>query len=191
MKLSKRFAALGLSLVMVLALAACGDDAADATPTPGGSNTDAPASAKSFQFYGKFDEGDGANASMLNAAFLLNLNEDGTAVASLSHYSKGGVLSFFHSHIAGLRLLEPGWRRFSVRPVPGGGITWAQSELESVSGLIRVHWELRDGEIVVEVTVPPRSTAEICLPASDPVDVGPGVHTLRAAYAGTTGKELP
>ena len=48
MKLSKRFAALGLSLVMVLALAACGNDSADATPTPaqgteqGGDTTPAP-----------------------------------------------------------------------------------------------------------------------------------------------------
>ena len=87
MKLSKRFAALGLSLVMALALPACGDDPADATPSPGGSNTDAPTSTKSFQFYGKFDEGDGANASMLNAAFLLNLNEDGTAVADRYMFS--------------------------------------------------------------------------------------------------------
>ena len=83
----KKLLALGLSLVMVLALAACGDDAANATPTPGGSNTDAPTSTKSFQFYGKFDEGDGANASMLNAAFLLNLNEDGTAVADRYMFS--------------------------------------------------------------------------------------------------------
>ena len=83
----KKLLALGLSLVMVLALAACGDDAADATPTPGGSNTDAPTSTKSFQFYGKFDEGDGANASMLNAAFLPNLNEDGTAVADRYMFS--------------------------------------------------------------------------------------------------------
>ena len=83
----KKLLTLGLSLVMVLALAACGDDAADATPTPGGSNTDAPTSTKSFQFYGKFDEGDGANASMLNAAFLLNLNEDGTAVADRYMFS--------------------------------------------------------------------------------------------------------
>lgn len=119
------------------------------------------------------------------------VREDGTAVASLSHYSKGGVLSFFHSHIAGLRLLEPGWRRFSVRPVPGGGITWAQAELESASGPIRVHWELRDRELVVEATVPPRSTAEIRLPFHDPVDVGPGVHVFRAPYADTIGKDTP
>lgn len=83
----KKLLALGLSLVMVLALAACGDDAADATPTPGGSNTDTPTSTKSFQFSGKFDGGDGANDSMLNAAFLLNLNEDGTAVADRYMFS--------------------------------------------------------------------------------------------------------
>ena len=76
-----KFLALGLALVMALTLAACGNDAADSTPsssaTAGEENN---TGSKTYQFTGKYEE-DSANASMLNAAFLLNLNEDGTAVA--------------------------------------------------------------------------------------------------------------
>ena len=77
----KKFLAILLSLVMVLSLAACGGSPSSnsqapseepSQPTEGGSKT--------YQFWGTYEES-GENASMLNAAFLLNLNEDGTAVA--------------------------------------------------------------------------------------------------------------
>lgn len=77
----KKFLAILLAAMMLLSLVACGpSNETNATPTPGGSDpTDPPAAAKSFQFYGKYEE-EGEFASMLAAAFLLNLNEDGTAV---------------------------------------------------------------------------------------------------------------
>lgn len=78
----KKFLAILLAAMTLLSLAACGpSENADATATPAGSDpTNEPASAKSFQFYGTYEE-EGEYASMLAAAFLLNLNEDGTAVA--------------------------------------------------------------------------------------------------------------
>ena len=76
-----KFLALGLALVMALTLAAGGNDAADSTPSPSATAGEANnTESKPYQFTGKYEE-DSANASMLNAAFLLNLNEDGTAVA--------------------------------------------------------------------------------------------------------------
>jgi alpha-L-rhamnosidase len=40
---------------------------------------------------------------------------------SLNHYSKGAVASFRYTHVAGLRPITPGYRRFAVEPRPGGG----------------------------------------------------------------------
>ncbi|MBQ6757140.1 MAG: hypothetical protein IJP43_09400 [Oscillospiraceae bacterium] len=88
----KKALALILALTLVFALAACSggnsntpakSDTPSSTPaqndTP--ANNDAPAAeSKSYQLTGTYEE-EGANASMLNAAFLLNLNADGTAVA--------------------------------------------------------------------------------------------------------------
>ena len=71
----KKILALLLAAMMLVGmLAACGGGG---TPTePPTEPTDPP---KSYQFYGKFEESGGYSA-FLNAAFLLNLNADGTAV---------------------------------------------------------------------------------------------------------------
>lgn len=73
----KKIIALVLAAMMLVGmLAACGEGGGTPTAEP----TSAPTTAsKTYQFYGKFEES-GGYASMLNAAFLLNLNADGTAV---------------------------------------------------------------------------------------------------------------
>ena len=75
----KKILALLLAAMMLVGmLAACGGNEPTAAPTeaPTTAPTEAP---KSYQFYGKFEES-GGFSSFLNAAFLLNLNADGTAV---------------------------------------------------------------------------------------------------------------
>ena len=42
------------------------------------------------------------------------IDADGVPHESLNHYSKGAVISFLHRYVAGLRRLEPTWRRFRV-----------------------------------------------------------------------------
>ncbi len=56
---------------------------------------------------------------------------DGTASHSLNHYSKGAVIGFLHRYVAGLQIVEPGYRRFRVAPRPGGGITSARTHHDS------------------------------------------------------------
>ncbi len=64
---------------------------------------------------------------------------DAQGKGSLNHYSKGAVISFLHSHVAGLRPVPgiPAWREFEVRPCPGGGITTAEARLDTPYGLDR------------------------------------------------------
>jgi alpha-L-rhamnosidase len=102
----------------------------------------------------------------------------GRAHASLNHYSKGAVISFLHQYVAGLRPLEPGYRRFRVAPRPGGGLTWAEAHHDSPYGPIDVRWE-RDGDrLDVDVTVPPGTTAEVVLPTGDARTLTSGRHTV-------------
>ncbi len=85
MKVKKLVAAVLSALMLVSLLAACGgkpaanSQAPAETPSQPAGNGDEGGS-KTYQFWGTYEEG-GENASMLNAAFLLNLKEDGTAVA--------------------------------------------------------------------------------------------------------------
>ena len=92
------------------------------------------------------------------------IDADGSAHASLNHYSKGAVISFLHRYTAGLQILEPGYRRFRVAPRPGGGITSAHTHHDSPYGRIEVAWQLNDDAGEIDVTVPAGTEADLLLP---------------------------
>ncbi|MGW0665117.1 family 78 glycoside hydrolase catalytic domain [Streptodolium elevatio] len=106
--------------------------------------------------------------------------DDGTPKASLNHYSKGAVVSFLHGHTAGIRLREdaPGYRHFDIRPQPGGGLTWAEADLDSPYGRIAAHWRIADARFHLTAVVPPGTTATITLPDGTSVDATAGSHSL-------------
>ena len=96
--------------------------------------------------------------------------------ASLNHYSKGAVVSFLHRYVAGLQIVQPGYRRFRVAPQPGGGITSARTFHESPHGRIDVAWQIVAGRGVLKVTVPPGTVAEMVLPGGTVEEVSAGRH---------------
>jgi alpha-L-rhamnosidase len=104
----------------------------------------------------------------------------GAPHASLNHYSKGAVISFLHRYVAGLQIVEPGYRRFRVAPRPGGGVTGARSHHDSPHGRIEVAWQLTEaGEGRIAITVPPGTTAELLLPDGTADALGAGEHERR------------
>jgi alpha-L-rhamnosidase len=113
------------------------------------------------------------------------LDEHGTPTHSLNHYSKGAVISFLHSYIAGLRMGETcGYRDFVVTPHPGGGLTWATATHDSPYGRIEAGWRLAVGQLAVHVTVPAGTSATVYMPDGTEHAVGPGAHELRQAFDG-------
>jgi alpha-L-rhamnosidase len=97
---------------------------------------------------------------------------------SHNHYSKGAVVGFLHRFTAGIRPLDPGYRRFAVAPVPSDRLEWAEATHESAYGRIRSAWR-RDGDrVLLEVDVPPGTECEITPPGGAAVTVGPGVHSF-------------
>jgi alpha-L-rhamnosidase len=104
------------------------------------------------------------------------VDAEGRPHMSLDHYSKGAVISFLHQYVAGVQLLEPGYQRFRVRPMPGGGITSARAHHDSAYGRIEVAWELRDGTGAIDATVPSGTTAELVLPDGTRESLETGAH---------------
>jgi alpha-L-rhamnosidase len=107
------------------------------------------------------------------------VDDDGVPHESLNHYSKGAVISFLHRYVAGLERLEPTWRRFRVRPRPGGGITWAETEHLTPHGSASVSWRMDGDALALDVTVPDGCVAEVVLPDGRELEVGSGRHSLR------------
>ena len=115
-----------------------------------------------------------------------SVQEDGSIKeTSLNHYAYGAVGDFFYRRICGLEAIEPGYRRFRVRPVPGGGLTWAECEHHSPQGRIKVRWEIEDNSFRLSVTVPKDSTCEISLPDGSQHTVESGDHTFHSCIPGS------
>ena len=72
-----------------------------------------------------------------------------TGIGSLNHYSKGAVVTFLHRHVAGLRPDDdhPGYERFTVAPMPGGGLTSAEAVHDARRGRVRSAWTIEDGHL--------------------------------------------
>jgi alpha-L-rhamnosidase len=113
------------------------------------------------------------------------VDADGVAHESLNHYSKGAVISFLHRYVAGIELLDdyPAYRRFRVRPRPGGGLTWAEAVHDSPYGRIESAWYIDESQLRLTVTVPPGTTAEVVLPDGSRRDQTPGTQTHECVVA--------
>jgi alpha-L-rhamnosidase len=104
---------------------------------------------------------------------------------SFCHYAIGAVGEWIWRTIAGLSPDEdaPGWKHFCVRPVPGGGLTWARAKLETVRGTIEVSWRSGGGRFDLEIEVPPLATATLTLPGSKNSErLNPGRHVRSCAW---------
>ena len=94
------------------------------------------------------------------------IKEDGTPQMSLNHYSPGAVVNFLHRTVAGIQAGEPGYRRITIHPQPGGGLTGAKSTYNSVYGLISSEWSRQEGHMRLNVTIPPNTRAVVHLPGA-------------------------
>lgn len=102
------------------------------------------------------------------------IKPDGTfwseAMNSFNHYAYGSIGEWLFRVSAGIDTVEghPGYKRFRIAPQPGEPLTRVRAEYESMYGTIRSAWEKsEDGSrVVIEVTVPPNTEAEIVLPGA-------------------------
>ncbi len=105
-------------------------------------------------------------------------------MTSFNHYALGAVADWLHRTVAGLAPAEPGYRRITVRPRPGGGLTYASARHRTPYGMAECSWRLQAGTIEITLVVPPNTVAEVTLPGSDagPVEVGSGTHRWSYPY---------
>jgi alpha-L-rhamnosidase len=95
------------------------------------------------------------------------------AMNSFNHYSLGSVGDWLFGHVAGID--QPphsvAYRDLLLRPRPGGTLTWARAEQDTVRGTVACGWSNADNRLTVTVTVPPGSTAVLEIPTCDPGSV--------------------
>ncbi|HEY6061385.1 MAG TPA: family 78 glycoside hydrolase catalytic domain, partial [Gemmatimonadales bacterium] len=109
---------------------------------------------------------------------------------SFNHYAFGAVGDWMYRTIGGIDAdpAAPGYRKARIAPHPGAGLTHARASLETLYGTLASAWR-RDGrQFVLEVTVPPNTSAEVTLWETEvgrireggrPVSDAPGVYAVR------------
>ena len=108
---------------------------------------------------------------------------------SLNHYAYGSIGKWLYSRLCGLQLIEPGYKKFAVRPGFIKGITWTKLCYESVYGTIKSSWKCENGMITVDVTVPANTVCILTLPEKEEtMELGSG--TYHYEYATETKLEL-
>jgi len=95
------------------------------------------------------------------------------------------VISFLHTYVAGIQLLDgsPGYRHFRIAPQPGGRLTWAEAVHDSPYGRIESSWRIARNAFRLAVTVPPGTTAEIVLPEGTQYRQLPGTTVYECTSA--------
>ncbi|KAI1828193.1 glycoside hydrolase family 78 protein [Xylaria intraflava] len=102
------------------------------------------------------------------------------AVTSLAHGWSTGVTPLLSTYVLGVKPVKPGFREWTVDPVPLDGMSWARGAVPTPYGPLSVSWERQaSGEIVVTID-PPRGTNGT-VGAEQKVSCGKKVVTLGKA----------
>lgn len=98
-------------------------------------------------------------------------------MASFNHYALGAVTDWLQRGLAGLDLMEPGYRKIRIAPVLLPGFAWASTTIDTPYGKAAASWQLSDGRVTVQAVIPPNTTAVVALPdGTRRDDVGSGSH---------------
>jgi alpha-L-rhamnosidase len=105
-------------------------------------------------------------------------------MTSFNHYALGAVADWLHRTVGGLAPGTPGWRHIEVRPVPGGGLTFARARHLTPYGLAECSWKIEGDEMTVELEIPPNTSASVSLPGrgGSPLEVGSGRYRWSYPY---------
>lgn len=102
---------------------------------------------------------------------------DGTGgMVSFNHYASGAVGDFLYKRVAGIEPLEGGYKRFRIRPLVGGGITWAKASTRTPYGKVSSSWKVEKGQFKIEVSVPVSTYCTLVLPDGSERELASGKY---------------
>lgn len=87
---------------------------------------------------------------------------------SYNHYSYGAIGDWMYRSMAGLDTYEdgPGYKHIKVKPHIGGGFTNASATLQTYYGKLSSGWKVENDKTLLNIEIPPNTTATVYIPAS-------------------------
>ncbi|MBB3204792.1 alpha-L-rhamnosidase [Rhodopirellula rubra] len=104
------------------------------------------------------------------------------AMNSFSHYAFGAVCEWMFRTLAGIQSDGPGYKAIIIRPTPPSpgsnsmhdAIDWVDASYDSIRGTIRSSWKLKDGQFLLNVSIPANTDAKVFLPTSNASSITEG-----------------
>ncbi len=97
---------------------------------------------------------------------------------SLNHVMFGDIVTWFYRELAGINPVveNPGFKHILIQPKPVGDLTHVNASTRSLYGEIKSEWKIVDGKFILNVSIPPNSTADILMPDGSEHQVGSGQY---------------
>jgi alpha-L-rhamnosidase len=100
---------------------------------------------------------------------------------SFAHYSFGAVYQWMVENIGGIHSAAPSYKQILIAPELDDKVSSASIAYRSIRGLIDTDWTVKDGKLLLNVTIPANTTAQVVLPAASADTVTESGHTLDKA----------
>jgi len=97
-------------------------------------------------------------------------------------YAYGAIGEWLYNHVAGISIdmEQPGYKHILFSPHPGGGLTNAEAQIETLYGLAKSAWKIKNDQLIYHVTVPTNTTATVTMPYSKKViNLGSGNYDFK------------
>lgn len=98
--------------------------------------------------------------------------ENNAGMNSFNHYAFGSVNEWLFGNAAGIKVDAPGYKTFIIRPeIANQGINYVKATYHSINGEIKSSWKKVGNKIVINVTVPVNTTANVFIPTENATNV--------------------
>lgn len=98
--------------------------------------------------------------------------------------------AWFYRSLGGIRTASPGFKSFIIQPYTGT-LEWVKCSYESPYGKIVSNWRKEGAKLIMEISVPPNSTATVYVPSQDPANVTESGHPAAKANGVKEAKPQP
>jgi len=93
---------------------------------------------------------------------------------SFNHYAFGSVGEWMFRMLAGIDVLEDGFKKVLIKPCIDSGLEFVRASYNSIRGRIEVEWRIEGNNLRLKVTVPVNVSAVIHVPTKDASKVTEG-----------------
>ncbi len=99
---------------------------------------------------------------------------------SQNHPMFGSISEWFYRSLLGINSGAPAFKKIIIKPQPAGDLAWAKGSYNSIQGPIVSEWRKEGGSFILQATIPPNTTAEVWIKATESDVITESGKTLKS-----------